>query len=424
METAPTKKSGHTPGSEPEISTYPDKTMFEKDLTAAAGKSLSRQVSLRTVLRSIRDHGSISRAELSRKTGFSKQTVSEVVGELIDAGWLREAGQTSGNLGRNATNYELNGARAHVFGCDLGGTKISVALADLRGKNMLERTVPTPPEGGEAVLNRIVGLVREMIAETGTDPQSLLTGAVGVPGAYDRSSDRLRLVSNIAGLEGTHPAGFFQERLGIPVTVENDVSVAAMGELDLGEVARDGTFAFLAMGTGIGLGIISGGRILRGATGGAGEIASLPLGGNPFDARNFSSGALESVLSSAALLRQYRALGGSEAGSISQMFDSLRQGDQIAVRILDEAARNIALAIVAVTAIIDPEIVVTGGAIGARSELIDRVRSALVCCTPNPVPLRISKLGARAGVVGAVVMAVENMHEGLFGDSSSRQGPS
>ncbi len=412
MDSAETQKPGRNPGLDAELRF--GREIRANDLTASGGKSLSRQVSLRTVLRMVRDHGTISRAELARQTGLSKQTVSEVVGELIASDWLCEAGQTSGTPGRTATNYRLNGGRAHVFGCDLGGTKIRLALADLRGNILLERSVPTPPEGGEAVLDRIVTLLRDLLAEAAIDPQSLRAGAVGVPGAYDRAADRLRLVSNISGLEAIHPAQFFQDRLGIPVAVENDVSVAAMGELDLGEVPRDGTFAFLAIGTGIGLGIVSEGRILRGARGGAGEIASLPIGGNPFDARNFASGTLESALSSAALLHQYRALGGEGAASISDMFDRLEQGDATASRVLDEAARLIALAIVAVTAIVDPEIVVTGGAIGARPELIDRVRAALPGCTPNPVPLRISTLGARAGVAGAVVMAVEKLHEDLF----------
>lgn len=391
-----------------------DRIAARRPLAPPAGRSLSRQVSIRTVLRAVRDHGAISRAELSRRTGLSKQTTSEVVSDLVDAGWLCEVGQTSGALGRSATTYLLNGTRAHAFGCDLGATKIAMALADLTGEIVLERTVGTDRAGGLAVLDQIADLLAVLAAEARVDPASVLTGAIGVPGAYDRAADRLRQVPNIAGLEAIAIARHFRDRLGIRVTVENDVTIAARGELWAGAVAPDATFAFVAMGSGIGLGIVAEGRVLRGAVGAAGEIASLPLGGNPFDPRTFHCGALESVLSSAALVAQYRALGGRGADNVAQIFARLAEGDAAAATLLDEAARHLALAIVALCAIIDPEVVVTGGSIGSRAELIDRVRAVLQRCTPHPVPIRISKLGARAGMVGAVGAAVETLHETLF----------
>src|SRR5690606_38041016 len=124
--------------------------------------------------------------------------------------------------------------------------------------------------------------------------------AIGAPGAYDRGADRLRLVSNITGLEEMPIAGSLGARLGMPVFVENDVTIAAKGELWGGRGRDLDTFVFMAMGTGIGIGIVAGGQVVRGARGGAGEIASLPLGGDPFDSRNFHSGALESCIGSAA----------------------------------------------------------------------------------------------------------------------------
>lgn len=378
------------------------------------GKSISRQVSLRAVFQAVRQHGGISRAELSRQTGFSKQTTSEVVGELVSDGWLRDAGQTSGNIGRTATNYELNGARAHVFGCDLGGTKIILAIADLNGKVIAERTVPTSRQGGQAVIDQIAGLVVDLAAESGISRESLRCGALGAPGAYDRSSDRLRLVSNIEGLETFNISAQFQQILGIPVSVENDVTIAAKGELWAGSGSKLDSFAFMAMGTGIGLGIVSEGRVVRGAHGGAGEIASLPLGGNPFDSRNFASGTLESAISSAAIVQRYKAHGGRDAETVAQIFECLTRNDPHAIAVIDEVARLAALAIVSVCAVVDPAVVITGGAIGARPELVDRIRAILPHCTPDPVPLVISQLGHRSAVVGAIGVALDSLHDALF----------
>jgi predicted NBD/HSP70 family sugar kinase len=379
-----------------------------------AGKSISRQVSLRAVFRAVRERGEISRAELSRLTGLSKQTISEVVGELAADGWLREAGQTSGNIGRTATNYELNGDRAHVFGCDLGGTKIMLAIADLTGRVIAERTIPTSPAGGQAVVEQIAGLVTELTAESGIPQGSLRGGALGAPGAYDRERDRLRLVSNITGLEDFDISTRFADMLGIPVSVENDVIIAAKGELWAGAGNNLGSFAFLAMGTGIGLGIVADGRVVRGARGGAGEIASLPLGGNPFDSRNFPSGTLESAISSAAIVQRYKAYGGRDAETVAQVFECLANGDAHASAVIDEVARLTAVAIVSVCAVVDPAVIVTGGAIGSRVELVDRIRAVLPHCSPTPVPLLISQLGNRAAVVGAIGVALDSLHDSLF----------
>lgn len=377
-------------------------------------KSISRQVSLRTVFRTVREHGGISRAELARQTGFSKQTTSEVVGELVNDGWLRDAGQTSGNIGRTATNYTLNGERAHVFGCDLGGTKIILAIADLTGKVVAERTIPTSPHGGQAVVEQIAGLLSELVAESGIASSSVRCGVLGAPGAYDRANDRLRLVSNIAGMDDFSIAAHFEQILGIPVSVENDVTIAAKGELVAGAGRELDSFAFMAMGTGIGLGVVSEGRVVRGARGGAGEIASLPLGGDPFDSRNFASGALESAISSAALVQRYNARGARDVESVAQIFERLVADDPHAVAVIDEVARLVALALVSVCAVLDPAAVITGGSIGSRDELVDRIRAVLPSCTPNPVPLVTSQLGNRAAVVGAIGVALDTLHEALF----------
>lgn len=369
---------------------------------------------MREIFRSVRAHGEISRAELSRQTGFSKQTTSEVVGELLSDGWLLEAGQTSGNIGRAATNYMLNGARAHVFGCDLGGTKVSVAIADLTGKVVAEQTLPTSPAGGIAVVDQIVTMFGDMADKGGVQIGSVLYGALGAPGAYDRSQDRLRLVANIEGFEDFDIAARFRQLLGIPVFVENDVTMAAKGELWAGSGNSLASFAFMAFGTGIGLGIVSDGQVVRGARGGAGEIASLPIGGDPFDSRNFRSGTFENAISSAALVQRYKALGGREAETVEDIFDRLAENDPHALSVIDESARLLAMAIVTVCAIVDPEVIITGGSIGSRVELIDRIRAVLPSCTPNPVPLLISSLGSRAALVGAIGTALDNLHATLF----------
>lgn len=387
---------------------------LDKGRVRFVGLSRARQVSLRTVLRTVIKCKAISRAELSRKTGFSKQTTSEIVRELIADGWLREAGQTKGNIGRSAINYELDGERGFVVGVDLGGTKLSLAIANLAGSLVTETTVLTDPRGGDHVRDQLVSEVEALIESAGVSRESVFCAAIGVPGAYDRKNDVLRLTSNIADLDGKGFAASLQRRSSIPFFIENDVTVAAKGELWRGKGQTLDSFVFLAMGTGSGLGIVSEKQLVRGARGAAGEIAWLPIGGNAFDSRNFRAGTLEGAISGHAILERYRWHGGTEADTVAQIFDRMAEGDGAAAALIDEVARTLAESILAVCAIVDPQVVIMGGSIGSRVELVDRIRALLPLCMRNPVPVEISPLGPRAALLGALGMALDRVHETLF----------
>ncbi|RAH97315.1 ROK family transcriptional regulator [Acuticoccus sediminis] len=378
--------------------------------------SHSRRSSLRTVLREVVRAGAISRAELSRRTGLSKQTMSDIVRDLLEEDWLRAVGQQRGAVGRSATNYELNPSRCHVWGGDLGGTSLRVCIADLTGRTVAEAREPTEPAGGEAVVNQIVALVGRLAASRGLPLERIACGAIGVPGAYDRQSRRLSLVTNVAGLDRMDLEAVLGARLGMTVFAENDVTLAANGELSRGSPWSTGTFAFLAMGTGVGLGLVSEGQIVRGARGAAGEIAWLPLGGDPFDSRNFHAGTLERAISSVAILERYRAYGGPKDASMIALFDAYNAGAPAAARVLDEVARTLAVVIVAIRALLDPEAVVFGGSIGVRPELLALVRAQLARCMPDPVPVEASRLGGKAAEVGAVAMAISHVHDLLLSD--------
>ena len=139
-------------------------------------------------------------------------------------------------------------------------------------------------------------------------------------------------------------ARLLSRELGITVFIDNDVNMAAKGELWRGQGRAYDSFAFLAMGTGIGMGIVADRRIVRGAAGGAGEIASLPIGGDPFDSRNFSSGTLESAISSAAIMDRYRAYGGVEARTVEDIFDRMLAGESAATAVIDAIAPILAQA--------------------------------------------------------------------------------
>src|SRR3569833_2125928 len=129
--------------------------------------TIARQMSRRAIIRAIVDSGPASRAELAKRTGLSKQTVSEVVQQLAAAGWLSPSDRTKGRPGRSGQVYEINAPAGIAAAVDLGGTKVSVALGDLLGKAIAELTVPTDPRGGQYVVDHVAASVRTLIVEMG-----------------------------------------------------------------------------------------------------------------------------------------------------------------------------------------------------------------------------------------------------------------
>ncbi|WP_114948446.1 ROK family transcriptional regulator [Microvirga calopogonii] len=373
-----------------------------------------RQLSARAVVETVLKAGPISRAELSRMTGLSKQTISDVIRDLEKDGWVREQGQVQGAVGRKAVTYEICPDAAFVLGVDLGGTKVHLALADLAGTVVAEVAEPTDQRGGLKVIEQIGLLTEGLAKQAGVPRHRIRGGAIGSPGVIDPRSGGITIAPNIPGLDVIDVPVLLKQHLGFDVNIENDVNLAAIGEQWQGNHRSVHTFAFIAVGTGIGMGIVADGRLIRGARGGAGEIAYLPVGGDPFDSRNHLVGTLEMATGSAAIVQRYIGLGGASGATVRDIFDHLEE-DEAARATIGEVARTIATAIVAIHSIIDPALIIMGGSIGVRPELKVALEQHLSRCMANPVPIEISSLGSRAALVGAIGTALTHLHRSLFG---------
>ncbi len=377
---------------------------------------LVRQFSRRAVAEALLHQGPISRAALATATGLSKQTMSEVMAALESEGWARPAGRTSGKVGRTAVRYEVARDAAYSLGVDLGGTKVIAALADLSGKVVAEATEPTDRRGGRAVLAQIHALAEKLAAGAAVDPARIRSVVIGSPGVIDPATGTIGLVPNIKGLSERDVPGELGAMFGIPVSIENDVNLAMLGEAWQGAAQGRDNAAFLALGTGAGLGLIVNGKLARGATGAAGEVAYLPVGRETDTPAAREVGTFELEVGAAGIVRRYQAAGGAVGvETVRAIFDRFATGDQEAAAVLDDTATTLALAITALYAIVDPEIVVLGGSIGIREELIERVRQIMPRVFERPVVLVASHLGSRAGLVGAVSSAVSRLHNEIFG---------
>jgi predicted NBD/HSP70 family sugar kinase/biotin operon repressor len=379
---------------------------------------ISRTFSTSAVVQAIVTCAPISRASIAKQTGLSKQTVSEIMTQLEADGWVREIGRAKGRVGRTAITYELIPESAYVLGVDLGGTKVRAALIDLGGNVVAECNKPTHPEGGKAVVAQIAALCRGMIEKQRITLENVVFAVVGVPGVPDEKTGHILLAPNIEELNEINLVADLSRALGIETKVMNDVNLAALGESWIGCGTDVEDLAFISLGTGIGAGLIIGGNLVRGAKGAAGELGYLPFGADPFEMESLKTGAFERRAGSFGMIARYKELTGNDI-SVPALFDAVNAGDEKAVEVIEETARLLARMIAALGATVNPALIILGGSIGMRPELMPPIRAALAACFPFPVELAHSQLGSHAALVGAASVGLEHLHQRLFAQGAA-----
>ena len=300
---------------------------------------------------------------------------------------------------------------AYCFAADLGGTKLAAAMADARGRVVAELTEPTDPRGGAFVAEQIAACADKLAHAAAIEVTRARHVMVGVPGAVDPRTGRVSQAPNIPGLQDFDVLGYLRGRFGPEVAIENDVNLAMLGEQALGCASGCHNAAFLALGTGAGLGLLIDDKVFRGARGAAGEIADLPIGRDPTSQSPPPTNAFELEVGSLAIVDRYRRQGGTTAATVRDIFRLLEEGDEVAASVLDTTARWVALVVVTLQSFLDLELIVFGGSIGVRPELYERVRQALPALFSRPIAIAPSRLGDRAGLVGAVCAAAQALRQ-------------
>jgi glucokinase len=291
----------------------------------------------------------------------------------------------------------------HIIGVDVGGTRIRAAVADVDGVIETEGSVLTDRRDA-AVIDQLLTLFSQLTRQAGREEAALCAAVIGVPGVPDHEAGVVRQIPNVPALQRPEVISALGASLAVLPDLENDVNLAALGEWHAG--SHDCTsLAALALGTAVGLGVVIDGTLFRGEHGTAGEIARLPFGGDPFDESSYEIGALETVVSTAALVRDYRDSGGPAVTTAREVFDAAAAGARPAQQAIDQYARNVARVVMAVQAVLDPGVIALTGGIGANPELFERVAGWLRCARARPELLMRSRLGARAGLIGAIAAA-------------------
>ncbi|MEU2778144.1 ROK family protein [Streptomyces sp. NPDC007162] len=387
--------------------------MAARDVVEQQDQPWSRQrlrsTNERLLLARLRAHGSASRAQLARETGLSKPTVSSALAALAAAGLVREAGTHAPERGRTAVLYAPDPAAGYVLGVDVGRGWLRVAVADLDGTLVTRSDVRNRARGSAAMADLLVTTARRAVADSGVDPAEVVHGVVGTPGVYDERQRRVRYAMH---LPGWGRAGLFdrmREELGVPLEVHNDANLAALGEYTYGAGAGSRLFAYIMIGTGLGMGVVSEGRLFTGAHGLAGEIGFLPWPGQPEPER------LEDAVSGEAVVEAARRFGMSGQLTAKSVFDAARQGDPAAVRAVRLEGERIAHTVAAAAAVLDPDLVVLGGGVGHSVDLLLRpVREHLRTLTPLRPKLAPGRLGEDAVLLGAVATALGTARDLVF----------
>ena len=374
-----------------------------------------RELNQRAVLDRLRLSGGATRPQVAKETGLSKPTVGQALADLEQRGLVRPVGRTSAGPGRAAVVYEANPAAGHVLALDIGRERIRVAVADLAGAVVARVDERNRCRSAGALVRTVRDLAEQTTADAGMKLADVVCTVVGSPGVPDPTTRTLRLAPNLPGWGRAGLLDELESVLGPNVVVENDANLAALGEHSSGAARGVDVFACITVGTGIGMGIVVGGELFRGARGAAGEVGFLPWGEPADESRPPSRGLLETAAAANSVVEMARARGLHQVRSAREVFGLAGSGDARALAAVAEEAGRLAFVVASVVAVIDPELVVLGGGIGSNVELLrDPLEAALRRSTPLTPRIVGGELGDGAVLAGAVAIALRSAHELVF----------
>jgi predicted NBD/HSP70 family sugar kinase len=365
-----------------------------------------------TVLDVLARSGPLSRADVARVTGLSRTTVSNVVRELLRDSLVAESPDRGkahkGGSGRPPVLLSLQGILGTVVGIDIGHRHVRTAVADLAACVLAEQFVSIDvDEAAAPVLDKAAAMVKEALAEANVDLDQVVGVGMGVPGPVHPRSGMIASPI-LRGWMGLAPADELSRRIGVPVRLDNDANIGALGEHTYGAAQGVADVIYVKAARGLGAGLILGGRLHRGATGIAGEIGHVRLQDDGPVCRCGNRGCLETQVSAMKLVELLQPAHEEEL-TVERMLELGRDGDSGVNRVLDDAGRSIGRVLADLSNHINPAAIVVGGAMGSSDVLLKGIRDSVDRYaqpdTASAVRITPGALGERAGVMGAIALA-------------------
>lgn len=376
-----------------------------------------RMINRSAVLEYLRLNSPTSRTEIARVLDVSLPTVMRIIDDLLAENLVINFGEGQSTGGRRRELLCYNKEAYTVIGIDLGGTKLFGALANIGGEIMRQVSVEQHGSSGEACFGLVVGMIQDLLRNQPGD-QPVRGIAIGAPG----------VTQNVEGIVEWAPSlnwrdyplkRKLEEQFSLPIYVDNDVNLAALGEHWFGVGKDVHNMILISIGTGVGAGLILDGMLYRGHSHSSGEIGYLLPGADALGKNYDQFGALECRVSGLGIAENARRHlarlepGGNHAELTSEdVFDAARKNEPWALQTVHETVDYLALAIANINALLDLELVVISGGVARSADLllepiINRIRGTI----PRMPRIEISRLGRSAAVMGAIVLVVHEIDD-------------
>ncbi|MFD9354064.1 ROK family protein [Streptomyces sp. NPDC060031] len=390
--------------------------------TPGSQSSLHR-ANLERVVRAVRLAGSLTQAEIARTTGLSAATVSNIVRELKDAGTVEVTDTSAG--GRRARSVSLSGDAGIVIGVDFGHTHLRVAVGNLAHQVLAEESEPLDVDASWAEgFDRAEALVGRLIAGIGVGLEKVIGVGLGVPGPIDVESGTLGSTAILPGWAGINPRQELSQRLGVPVYVDNDANLGALGELVWGSGRGVKDLAYIKVASGVGAGLVINGQIYRGPGGTAGEIGHITLDESGPVCRCGNRGCLETFAAARYVLPLLQGSHGPEL-TMERVVELAREGDPGCRRVITDVGRHIGSGVASLCNLLNPSRVVLGGSLADAGELVlapirESVGRYAIPSAARQLSVLTGSLGGRAEVLGALALVLSEMGDStLLTENSS-----
>ena len=376
-------------------------------MTAATGFAAS------DLFQVLRDGKPRTRSELIDITGLSRTTIGSRIDSLVESGMVTALADAISTGGRPSARVAFNPQARVIAAADLGATHATVALTDLASQVIVEvHTAMEIAAGPQVVLDWLTTIISQLLVEAGRSSSELLAIGIGVPGPVEHTTGRPSNPPIMPGWDNYDIPGHVQRSYPVPVLVDNDVNIMALGERAMSWPAAD-HLMFLKVATGIGSGIISGGVLQRGAEGIAGDIGHISISrGAATVCRCGNTGCLEAVAGGPAIAAELRSEG-IDASNGNDVVDLVRAGNVRALQIVRQAGRDIGEVLNMCVSIVNPSVIVVGGSLAQLGEqLIAGIRE-VVYARSMPLATRQlsivqSQTGPESAVIGASLIAIEH----------------
>jgi glucokinase-like ROK family protein len=403
--------------------------MRKQESYQTGDQALVRQINLSLIMYILRTQAPISRASLSQKTQLNKTTVSDLVNELNERGFVRELGMQSSGTGRPATLLTLNPSAGYIISCEIAVDYLEVLVTNFAPEVIWQVKEPTLPGTSQpAIIERMLALLHQAVQKGLSLTSNLLGIAIGVPGMVDHTTGTILFAPNLKWRNVPLLALLEQENFGVPIFVDNEANMAALGEHYFGAAQGYNEILYLSGNIGLGGGFLRNGQLCRGANGVAAEYGHMTIDpqGELCNCGNY--GCWETLVSQNGLYKKIiSAIQSGEASlltkqvldhpedlSVEMIVEAAQAGDPLALRSLERIGHSLGIGIASLLNALNPEIVVLGGLLSVASEFLFPVVNAEIQKRALPWNREFVKVvraahGSDAAVKGGIAIVYQSV---------------